>query len=86
MTDLVINELLAEWIRALARQQCRSPEELLVAWVEHHDRESDPHNLPPRPPESLTDGDIEGRRTLEGLIGTIDSDIPDLSVTTLERI
>ena len=59
MAQMIISEPLASRIRALARQQKRPEAELLAELVERYEPKGDPHHLPPRPAESLTDADIE---------------------------
>lgn len=59
MAQLIVSEPLASRIRALARQQKRPEAELLADLVARYEPKGDPHHLPPRPPESLTDADIE---------------------------
>lgn len=59
MTQLIVSEPLASRIRAIARQQKRPEAELLAELVERYEPKGDPHHLSPRPPESLTDADID---------------------------
>ena len=59
MGELIVSEPLASRIRAIARQQKRPEAELLADLVERYEPKGDPHHLPPRPAESLTDADIE---------------------------
>lgn len=59
MAQLIVSEPLASRIRAIARQQKRPEAELLADLVERYEPKGDPHHLPPRPAESLTDADIE---------------------------